>query len=88
VRRAFYGTESFMTTLKIIQNQLWPIQMVICFQVAHYLWNATKYIVANKRADHIIHLGLDATIVDLIDLWEKLEQRFTKSMLRSLQTKF
>lgn len=67
-----YGTGEFYDFIRSYPKPTVAYTDGYMCSAAYYLGNATQYIVANKRADHIGSIGAYATIVDFNGLWEKL----------------
>lgn len=67
-----YGTGEFYDFIRAYSKPTVAYTDGYMCSAAYYLGNATQYIVANKRADHIGSIGAYATIVDFNGLWEKL----------------
>ncbi len=67
-----YGTGEFYDYIKTFPKPTVAYTDGYMCSAAYYIGNATQYIVANKRADHIGSIGAYATIVDFNGLWEKL----------------
>lgn len=67
-----YGTGEFYDFIRAYPKPTVSYTDGYMCSAAYYLGNATQYIVANKRADHIGSIGAYATIVDFNGLLEKL----------------
>jgi protease-4 len=67
-----YGTGEFYDFIREYPKPTVAYTDGYMCSAAYYLGNATQYIVANKRADHIGSIGAYATIVDFNGLLEKL----------------
>lgn len=67
-----YGTGEFYDFISNYSKPIVAYTDGYMCSAAYYLGNATQYIIANKRADHIGSIGAYASMVDFSGVFEKL----------------
>lgn len=67
-----YGTPGFYDVIKDFSKPIVAYTDGYLCSAAYYIGNATDFIIANKRADHIGSIGAYATMVNFDGVFEKL----------------